>query len=239
MSQSRSRFVIAAAAVLCASSTLGCGEKVEYVPRPAHSGAKASLPAVANLPTKPVKKGDMYTVWGASLYLRSMVHNAEINHTKVTIEGYINKTNLMDAPECAVHKYGKADPEGCRPPVPTFWLCDEKSDKPEDCIMVMGWVSNYAQIWKAIEQYDKTKDEENPEPVTDDYWGKEIPRPLPAPGGKAKVTGSYTTTFTGASQGTAADPIMGILTYEKIEWIEPPPEPATLPNLEKLMKGAR
>jgi hypothetical protein len=46
------------------------------------------------------------------------------------------------------------------------------------------------------------------------------------------VTGTYTTTFTGASQGTAADPIMGILTYKSIEWIEPPPEAATLPGMK-------
>lgn len=237
MSQSRSRFLIATAAVVCATSALGCGETVKYEPRPVHSGGKASLPTVPNLSTKPVKNGDMYTVWGASLHLRSNVHRPSIIGQKITIQGYVNKTNLPDAPECAVHKYGVGDPEGCKPPVPTFWLCDEKGDKPEDCIMVMGWVSNFAQIWKAIEHFEKTEKDENPEPVTDDYWGKEIPRPLPAVGGKLKVTGTYSTTFTGASQGTAADPIQGILTYESIEWIEPPPEPATLPGLDKLMKG--
>ena len=106
MSQSGSRFIIAAAAVACATATIGCGEKVKYEPKPVHSGSKASLPAVPTLPTKPVKKGDMYTVWGASLYLRSMVHHEEVNHQKLTIEGYVNKTNLMDELK-RVHKVMK------------------------------------------------------------------------------------------------------------------------------------
>jgi hypothetical protein len=160
------------------------------------------------------------------------VHQEKVKGKKITIEGWVSKTNLPDAPECAVHKSGKADPEGCNPPVPTFWLCDNKGDKPEDCIQVMGWVSNFAQIWKAIEEFDKTKDEEEPDPVTDDYWGVQIPRPLPAPGGQVKVTGIFKTTFTGASKGTAADPIMGIMNYQSLEWTQEPPEPATLPGMD-------
>jgi hypothetical protein len=212
--------------------TVGCREEVKYEPRPAPSGAKASLPAVPNLPQKPLKKGDAYTVWGASLSLRDRVKHDKINGQKIVIEGYVNKTNLPDAPECAVHPAGKADPEGCKAPVPAFWICDDKSDKPQDCIQVLGWASNFAQIYKAIEHFKKTEKDEKPDPVTDDLWGVEIPRPLPAANGKARVTGTYTTTFTGASQGTAADPIMGILTYKSIEWIEPPPEAATLPGMK-------
>ena len=227
-----SRTILAPTALALALGATACGQKFEYQPRPAPSGAQPTLPAVPNLPTAPVKKGDVYTVWGASLTLRSAVHHTEINNQKVTIEGYVTKTNMEDAPECAVHKSGEADPEGCRPPVPTFWLCDQPNDKLDECIQVMGWASNFAQIWKAIEHFDKTKDDEEPEPVTDDYWGKEIPRPLPAKGGQGKFTGQYTTTFTGASQGTAADPIMGILTFQSVEWIKEPPEPATLPGMK-------
>jgi len=223
MSQSGSRFIIAAAAVACATATIGCGEKVKYEPKPVHSGSKASLPAVPTLPTKPVKKGDMYTVWGASLYLRSMVHHEEVNHQKLTIEGYVNKTNLMDAPECAVHKYGKADPEGCKPPVPTFWLCDEPAAPRDDCIRVMGWASNFAQIWGAMAEYGKP----NPEPYLDQYWGHEIPRPIPHRGGRVVVTGYHGVTFTGAISGVVADPVMGILTYRGLEWREAEPPPGT------------
>jgi len=229
-----SRIIIASTAAMLALGTVGCPEKFEYKPRPAYSGPAPSLPDAPNLPQPQIHtKGDTYSVWGASFMLRSAVHNKDINNQKVTIEGYVVKTNLDDAPECAVHESGKADPEGCNAPVPTFWLCDKPGDKLDDCIQVMGWVSNFAQVWKAIEHFDKTKDDEEPEPVMDDYWGKEIPRPLPAKGGQARVTGTYTTTFTGASKGTAADPIMGILTFHEIEWIKEPPEPATLPGMDK------
>lgn len=222
----------ASMAALLVLGTFGCGQKLEYKPKPAYSGAAPALPEVPNLPQTPVKKGDTYTVWGASLTLRSNVHSKDINGQKVTIEGHIVKTNLPTTEECYVHESGKADPEGCKAPVPTFWLCDNPSDKPENCIQVMGWASNFAQIWKALEEFDKTKKDEKPEPVTDDYWGKEIPRPIPAPGAQVKVTGTYTTTFTGASQGTASDPIMGILTYETIQWIKEPPTPAVLPGMK-------
>lgn len=230
--ESRRLLICASTALVLAAGTLGCEEKQKYTPRPAVSGVKANLPAVPTVPQKPIKKGDAFTVWGASLYLRSAVHQKEVSGDKITIEGYVGKTNLPDAPECAVHKAGQADAEDCKPPVPTFWLCDNKNDKPDECIQVMGWVSNFAQVWKAIEEFDKTKDDEEPEPVTDDYWGVQIPRPLPNVGGKVRVTGAYKTTFTGASQGTAADPIMGIMNFRSLEWLEPPPEPATLPGMK-------
>ena len=31
----------------------------------------------------------------------------------------------------------------------------QPGDKLDDCIQVMGWVSNFAQIWKAIEHFEK------------------------------------------------------------------------------------
>ena len=48
------RFV--SASTLVAVFALGCGgEEVKYEPRPAPSGAKANLPAVPNVPNKPIK----------------------------------------------------------------------------------------------------------------------------------------------------------------------------------------
>src|SRR6187549_2614675 len=117
----------AAAAPLALILALGCGQdKPKYTPRAAPSGVTASLPAVPNLPQKPLKAGDAYTVWGASYQLRSRVHHKDVANKNIKITGYISKTNLPDAPECAVHKTGKEDPEGCKPPIPTFWLCDAK-----------------------------------------------------------------------------------------------------------------
>ena len=45
------------------------------------------------------------------------------------------------------------------------------------------------------------------------------------------MTGNYSTAFTRATSGTEADPIMGILTYDGIEYQEEPPELATLPGM--------
>ena len=240
MSSESTRLVRASVVAVLSVAAVGCQEKVKYHPRPAVSGMKASMPAVPNVPQKPLKAGGDWTVWGASFTLRSRVHHAEINTKKITVTGYIGKTNLPDAPECSVHKGGKADPEGCKAPVPTFWLCDQKGDKIEDCIKVMGWASNFAQIYDAIEKYDKEKDKDpaDQEPYKDTFWGLELPRPIPNTGAKVTVEGTYTTTFTGASTGTAADPIMGILTYKNMKYLEPPPEIAILPGMdEKKKKG--
>jgi CheY-like chemotaxis protein len=113
--------------ILTACALVGCGrEEIKYEPVPAVSGSKASLPAVPNVPQRPEKDGDAYTVWGASYALRNRVHTKEVADQELKVVGYIVKTNLMDAPECAVHKGGKADPDGCRPAVPTFWIADSK-----------------------------------------------------------------------------------------------------------------
>ena len=44
----------------------------------------------------------------------------------ITITGYIVKTNLPEAPACAVHKTGKGDKEDCKAAVPAFWIADEQ-----------------------------------------------------------------------------------------------------------------
>jgi hypothetical protein len=226
----------AAAAPLVLVLALGCGnEKPTYKPKAAPSGVTASLPAVPNLPQKPLKAGDAYTVWGASYQLRSRVHHKDVANKNIKITGYISKTNLPDAPECAVHKTGKEDPEGCKPPIPTFWLCDAKDAPDADCIRVMGWASNFAQLHDAIEEYEKEKkkDPKEKEPFTDNFWGVKIPDPIPVKGAKVTVKGDYATTFTKATSGAVADPIMGVITYEEIETLEPGPESATLPGMKK------
>ena len=98
---------------------------------PAFSGRKANLPAVPTLPAKAIKQGDAYTVYGAMHHLRSRVHNADVNGKDITHVGYIVKTNLADAPECAVHKTGKGDKDDCKAAVPAFWIADEKGDDEE------------------------------------------------------------------------------------------------------------
>ena len=100
----------------------------------------------------------------------------------------------------------------------------------------MGWASNFAQLHDAIEQFDKEKakkDGKEKEAFTDNFWGVKVPDPLPAKGAKVNVKGDYSTTFTKATTGTVADPIMGVLTYQEIEVLEPAPEEATLPGMKR------
>jgi hypothetical protein len=222
--------------IVLAGFVSGCGrEKPKYTPRPAPSGEKASLPAVPNVPQRPLKAGDAYTVWGASYQLRSRVHHKDVAGKNLKVTGYISKTNLMDAPKCAIHKTGKEDPEGCKPPIPTFWLCDTKDAPDADCIRVMGWASNFAQLHDAIEQFDKDKSKpaDKREPFTDNFWGVKIPDPLPSKGAKVNLKGDYSTTFTKATSGTVADPIMGVLTYTELETLEKAPEEGTLPGMKR------
>ena len=231
----RARNLCASAiAMVVAIGSVGCGsDEVKYEPRPAPSGVKAEVPPMPNVPQKPIKQGDAYTVWGASYYLRSRVHRKEVNGKNLAITGYIVKTNLEKAPECAVHEGGKADPEGCNAPVPAYWIGDTKDAADADTIKVMGWASNFAQIYDAIETYDKGKEDAE---QMDTFWGVKIPNPLPAKGAKVTVKGPYSTTFTRASTGTEADPIMGLLTHESYTVHEEAPELATLPGVERKPK---
>lgn len=227
----------------------GCGgEEKKYVPKGAFSGKKAALPAVPTLPQKAKKVGDAYTVWGVTHDLRSRVHRADVNGKKLSIVGYIVRTNLVEckddtkattegcAPKCAVHKTGKADPPECKAPVPTFWISDSKEDT-EKVIEVMGWASNYANLYDAITEIDKTpKDKQAELKLEDPFWGAKIPNPLPAVGAKVKVTGQYGVTFAKASSGVAANPKFGIMTVETVEVLEPAPELANLPGMKPRKK---
>jgi hypothetical protein len=234
MSQrARSAAISTLISVLCLGA-IGCGqEEVPYKPRGAASGAKASLPPAANLPKRPLKNGDTWTVWGASYSLRSRVHRKEVANKRLSIAGYIGKSNMKDAPECAVHKAGKADPENCKAPVPAFWVCDAKDSPEADCIKVMGWASNFAQIFDAIDEFDKGKD--NAE-YNDANWGVKVPNPLPAVGSKVTVTGNYGVSFSKASSGAEADPFMGVMDFQEMTIQEPGPELATLPGKKRKEK---
>ena len=216
------------------SGVFGCGkEDMKYEPRPAQTSVRANLPAPAAVPQKPQKAGDAWTVWGASYNLRSRVYRDSINDKDIKLTGYIIKTNLDEAPECAVHKTGKEDPEGCKAPVPTFWLADSKDDKEADAIRVMGWASNFAQLFDAITDYKKLKGDDAPkEPLLDSFWGVKIPFPLPNVGARVTVKGNFSNNFTRATRGAESDPIMGIVTYDEIEYLEKPLEPAKLPGMK-------
>jgi hypothetical protein len=223
------------APMLAGASLLGCGDAGEpYKPVVPPSGVKANLPAVPEVPKHPLKDGEAYTVWGASYYLRSRVHHNDVAGRDLKITGYIVATNLDEAPKCAVHATGKQDPEGCEAPIPTFWLADTKDGKKEDSIRVLGWASNFAQLYDAVNEYRKrrvSKRKKEFEPLQDAFWGVKIPYPLPGVGAKVTVTGNYSTAFTRATSGTVADPIMGVLTYDDILYQEEPAELATLPGM--------
>ncbi len=234
MSQSvRSAAISTLISALCLG-TFGCGqEEVPYKPRGAASGARAAMPAAANLPKRPMKNGEAWTVWGASYSLRSRVHRKEVASKRLSIQGYIVKSNMKDAPECAVHKAGKADPENCKAPVPAFWVGDSKDAAEADCIKVMGWASNFAQLFDAIDEFDKGKD--NAE-YNDANWGVKVPNPLPAAGAKVTVTGQYGVSFSKASSGAEADPFMGVMEFQEMTIQEPAPELATLPGKKRKEK---
>lgn len=225
--------VFALSACVFSTALTGCGpEEPKYEPVPAVSGISVQLPDVPTVPEKPIKNGDAYTVWGASYYMRNRVHEKEVVDQKLSIIGYIAKTNLADAPECAVHETGKGDPENCKAPIPTFWIADSKDAPEAEWMKVMGWASNFANIYSAIEEIDKTKADEKPE-YSDATWGTMLPYPLPVKGAKVKVTGNYSTSFSLASSGIVADPVMGVLTYQNVEYLETVEELANLPGMKE------
>jgi len=234
MSQSaRSAAISTLISVLCLGA-IGCGqEEAPYKARPANSGAHANLPPAANLPKRPLKNGDVWTVWGASYSLRSRVHRKEVASKRLSISGYITKNNMKDAPACAVHKAGKADPEDCKAPVPAFWIGDSKDAPESESIKVMGWASNFAQIFEAIDEFDKGKD--NAE-YNDSNWGVKVPNPLPAVGSKVTVTGQYGVSFSKASSGAEADPFMGVMDFQEMTVQEAASELATLPGKKRKEK---
>jgi len=119
--------------------------------------------------------------------------------------------------------------------VPSFSIADDKGER-RTVIDVMGWASNFAQIFSLIEAIDRApKGKAGSASLVDELWGQALPNPVPNVGARVKVTGAYGVTFTRSTGGAAANPKYGIMTAETIEYLEPPPEKAYLPG----MKGSR
>ncbi len=226
-----SRFAVALAVLPVLASVGGCSNSDEpYKPTPAYSGRKASMPAVPELPKNPIKVGDAYTIFGAAHHLKSRIHDKEVTAKDITIQGYIVESNITSAPACAIHKTGKKDPDNCTNiEIPSFYIAHEKGSTSKQKNRVLGWAKNFATVFEAMEAY-KGKKEPPKELYKDDLWSVDVPFPLPAVGAKVKVTGKYGYTFSKASSGLVSDPINGVLTYTKIEVLEPATEPAKFAN---------
>ena len=193
-----------------------------YQPKPAYAGPQPALPSAASYVSLPLKLGDAYTVRGAGRRLRSRVFSGEVTGKQISVVGYIVKTNYDEAPACAVHRVGLGDPQDCHSPLPSFSIADEKGDVA-GAMLVMGWASNFAQIFTLIENIDRApKGKAGDVRHVDEFWGNPLPNPLPNVGAKVKVTGTYGVTFTRATSGTAADPRHGIMTVERVEYLDPP-----------------
>jgi hypothetical protein len=228
------RLPLALALAVSSTMSLGCGGDDEaYVPKPANSGKKPNLPAVPTLPTKAKKNGDAYTIWGVTHELHSRVHVDDVKDKKISLVGYIVKVNYDTAPKCAIHKTGKGDAADCKAEIPTFYIADEKGEATA-MIPVMGWASNFSQIFTLIEAIDKApKGKESEAKLKDEFWAVDLPNPLPNLNAKVKVTGQYGITSTKATGGAASNPKYGIMTVEKIEYLEPPADKAYLPGMKK------
>jgi len=220
---------------------VGCssGADEPYKPSPEWSGRKPSLPPPPTLNSAPIKVGEAYTIFGASHQLRSRIHDKDVTKADITIQGYIVAENISDAPGCAIHKVGKKDPDDCPPAgappieIPSFWIADEKGagpDKPR--IRVLGWAKNYASVFEAMDKYKNLKEVKDPakDLYKDEVWSVDVPFPLPAVGAKVKITGKYGFVFSKASTGLVSDPINGVMTYGKIEYVEPSPDKAAFKN---------
>ena len=211
--------------------TVACGDNDKpYQSAPAWSGRKPNLPAPPAPEAKPLKAGDSYTVYGASHLLRSRIHEKDVNGKEITIEGYIVQSNTEDAPACVIHPVGKADAEGCKSEVPSFYIADQKTDDPnQPRIRVLGWAKNFATVFDAMKLYAKSKDKPK-EALQDDMLTVEVPYPLPAVGAKVRVTGTYGYTFTKMTTGMVTDPKNGVMTYKSITVAEPAAAPASFKN---------
>jgi hypothetical protein len=207
----------------------GCGgDDNPYKPQPAWSGKRASLPPPATLPSTPIKSGDAYTVYGAIHQLRSMIHGKDVTANPISVTGYIIDSNIPRAPDCAVHKTGKADPANCAPEVPSFWIADDKGATKGPKIRIVGWARNFAVIYDAMKSYAKVKPGEQPkdkEIVNDDILNVAVPFPLPSVGAKVKITGAYNVAKTVVSD-MVSEPQGGVLALQKMETLEPAPSPA-------------
>ena len=232
-------FFVATAGLALGLAPIGCGSEDPYKAVPAYSGRKASLPAVPSLPSTPIKQGDAYTVYGAIHHLNSIIHAPDVVTKDITLVGYIVDTNIKPcvgdskkncAPTCAIHKTCKADPEGCTTEIPNFVIADDKNGKDgENKIRVMGFSSNFANLFEAINAYKNLKEPPDEKKVYKDVlWQVDAPFPLPNIGAKIKITGKYGVNFQKASTGVESDPRHGIMTFGKLETLEPSPDKLSL-----------
>jgi hypothetical protein len=220
-----------ACTALAFTALTACGNADDpYKAQPAWTGRKATLPAPA-IAAVTIKKGDVYTVEGISHQLRSRLHGAEVNGKEVTIEGYIVSSNIETAPACALHKTGKEDPQGCKTEIPSFYIADAKGDTKGPKIRVLGFAKNFAVVFEAMEKYSKLKEPpKEKDVVKDETWSVDVPYPLPAVGAKVKVSGTYGYSFSKSTTGSVSDPTYGVMTYKKIEVLEPAATPAAFQN---------
>lgn len=207
--------------VASASAPAPCEKRVAaaYVPLPALS-VSAALPEPLALPDRPERAGEAYTVWGLKKALRAPGGEGKLRDVDVTVEGYVVGTNFEDAPPCALHRTGKADPPGCVAPVPAFSLADGLEDAHFH-LKVMGFASNWANVFTASNRAS------HKQPYLDGQWGRAVPDPLPAKGARMRVTGRVSRVFTMSEGGVESDP-GGILTYQEATYLAPPPAKATL-----------
>ncbi|MBL8607336.1 MAG: hypothetical protein JNL38_08450 [Myxococcales bacterium] len=211
-----------------AASGSACPDDEAYTPRAAWSGKKPTLPPVPALPSRPARIGADYTVYGAVHALHSRIEEREVTSRPIVVVGYIADTNLARAPKCALHPAGKRSPDGCVTEIPAFVLADERApDAAAPRIRALGWASNFPQVFEASQRYKGLK--APPAKLYEDpIWAVGVPFPLPAPGAKVRVRGTYGFSFTKSSTGITTDPDGGILTVESVETLEPAPEPAKL-----------
>ena len=216
-----------AALMAAALACVGCeGDDNPYKHQPAWSGRATSLPPPPSPPSTPIKQGDAYTVYGAIHQLRSLIHNKDVTAQPISITGYIVDSNIPRAPDCAVHKTGKKDPDNCNPEVPSFWIADDQGNNKGPRIRVVGWARNFAVVYDAMVAYKKVKAGAPPtEPVTDVLLHVAVPFPLPAVGAKVKITGAYNVAKTVVSD-MVSEPMGGVVVLQKMDVIEPSPEPA-------------
>ncbi len=211
-----------------ASTTCHSKDENAYKPAAAYVGQRPNLPVPPAISSAPIKTGDSYTVHGAIHHLQSRIHEKEVNGKEISVIGYIVEENIATAPKCAVHRTGKKDPDGCTTEIPSFWIADEANGKgATERIRVLGWASNFSNVFEAMKKYGGRHGVNSApkELYRDEFLTTEIPFPLPSVGAKIKLTALYGFTYRGGSS-LVSDPNSGLLTYKKIEIIEPAPEPA-------------
>jgi len=195
-----------------------CTPDQEYIPVPAYSGDPPQLPAVPSQPVGKIMEGNAYTVYGAVHHLMSIAHSTAFKASRITVVGYVTRTNFGDVPGCALHEPGKPDPVDCRAPVPTFWLADTQ-DPSAKAVKVMGFASDFAHLRAASRGKHR---------IRDNALGIDLPVPVPSIGARVKVTGRIAFAYQPPSGQIEVEPRTGIFRYEAIEYLEPAPKPAVV-----------